>query len=101
MMESVELMTVQSQLEAMGLTVMAAQLSSVAERAAAQKDTYVTFLRTLLEPEVDSRQERWATTRTQHTWNPGGREAMILPGTSAGRRVYDEGRAARARGCVA
>lgn len=65
MMESVELMTVQSQLEAMGLTVMAAQLSSVAERAAAQKDTYVTFLRTLLEPEVDSRQERWATTRTR------------------------------------
>lgn len=65
MIENAELMIVQTQLEAMGLTVMAAQLSSVAERAAAQTDTYVTFLRTLLEPEVDARQERWATTRTR------------------------------------
>lgn len=63
MIESTELMAVQAQLESMGLTVMAAQLPSVAERAATRSDTYVTFLRTLLEPEVEARQERWATTR--------------------------------------
>jgi len=65
MIESAELLEVQASLASLGLNVMAAQVPTAAEQAAVRNDSYVTFLHTLLGPEIAARQERWATTRTK------------------------------------
>lgn len=62
-MESAQVLEVEAQLQSLGLTVMAARLSQMAEQAALEQDSYVSFLHNLLASELQVRQGRWADTR--------------------------------------
>ncbi|MCL6648332.1 MAG: IS21-like element helper ATPase IstB [Chloroflexi bacterium] len=63
MIESAQLLTVESQLATLGLEVMAQNVATCAERAAQSNASYVAFLADLLEPELRSRQDRWVQSR--------------------------------------
>jgi len=64
-MESAQLLEVESQLENLGLTVMAQRLETCAQTALTAKASYVEFLQTLLADELTARQDRWVTTRVK------------------------------------
>jgi len=61
--DSADLLQLESDLQSLGLNVMAAHVGEYAERAARDNTSYIEFLRDVLRPELDMRQTRWVDTR--------------------------------------
>lgn len=64
-MDGADLLQLETDLQSLGLSVMAEHAGEYAERAAQNNTSYVEFLRDLLRPELETRQTRWVNTRVK------------------------------------